>query len=400
MTLKVTPTTLGNRVEVLDLLRGFALLGVFIANMIHFQSPYLYMDPYTWFSSPSDVATFKGIDIFVEASFYPIFAMLFGYGLNMQYEKALANGSAFAPMMARRLAILLGIGVIHALLIWSGDVLFTYAAMGFIMIAAVKISKKWIIPIATIVYIIPNAILYAGTRFLETVDPNAMLAGYADIQKIELAISAYGLGSYGEIFSFRFVEWFTFGFLGAFLGVFMILPLLMIGAGLSKWKVFERAGEMKGRIAVMTVLALAAGIWLKAVPFTGEPTLSAQMLQSVFGGPILAAGYVGLLLLLSQIPLFRTVFRPVSKAGRMSLTTYITQSIVATTIFYSYGFGMYGKIDLETGVWIALGVFIVQVIFAELWLMKFRMGPLEWLWRKATYGKSLTNKEGKGHRLS
>jgi len=157
---------------------------------------------------------------------------------------------------------------------------------------------------------------------------------------------------------------------------------------------------MKGRIAVITILALAAGLWLKAVPFTGEPTLSAQMLQSVFGGPILAAGYVGLLLLLSQIPLFRTVFRPVSKAGRMSLTTYITQSIVATTIFYSYGFGMYGKVDLETGVWMVLGIFIIQVIFAELWLMKFKMGPIEWLWRKATYGKNLTNKEGKGHPLS
>ncbi|WP_318615750.1 DUF418 domain-containing protein [Sporosarcina sp. YIM B06819] len=398
--MNVTPTTLGNRVEVLDLLRGFALLGVFIANMIHFQSPYLYMDPYTWFSSPSDAATFKVIDIFVEGSFYPIFAMLFGYGLNMQYEKTLANGSAFAPMMARRLAILLGFGLIHALLIWSGDVLFTYAAMGFIMIAVVKIPKKWILPIAAILYIIPNAIFYAGTSYLEKASPNSVLSGYADIQQIELAISAYGLGSYGEIFSFRFVEWLPFGFLGVFLAVVMILPLLMIGAGLSKWKVFERAGEMKGRIVVITVMALAAGLWLKAVPFTGEPTLAAQMLQSVFGGPILAAGYVGLLLLLSQIPLFRTVFRPVSKAGRMSLTTYITQSIVATTIFYSYGFGMYGKIDLETGVWIALGVFIIQVIFAELWFMKFSMGPLEWLWRKATYGKKLTNKEGKGHRLS
>jgi len=288
--------------------------------------------------------------------------MLFGYGLNMQYEKTLANGSAFAPMMARRLAILLGIGVIHALLVWSGDVLFTYATMGFIMIAFVRIPKKWLLPVAAVLYIIPNALLYAMTRFLETVSPNSMLAGYADIQQVELAISAYGLGSFGEIFSFRFFEWLTFGLLGTFGGLVLILPLLMIGAGLSKWKVFERAGEMKGRIAVVTVLALTAGIWLKAVPFTGEPTLAAQMLQSVFGGPILATGYVGLLLLLSQIPLFRTVFRPVSKAGRMSLTTYITQSVVATTIFYSYGFGMYGKVDLETGVWMVLGIFIVQVI--------------------------------------
>ena len=113
------------------------------------------------------------------------------------------------------------------------------------------------------------------------------------------------------------------------------------------------------------------------------------MLQSLFGGPVLAAGYVGIVLLLFQIPLFRTVFRPLTKAGRMSLTTYITQSIVATLIFYGYGFGMYGKVDLATGTWIAVGVFAIQVIFAELWLMKFKMGPLEWLWRKGTYGKNL-----------
>ena len=112
--MKLTPTTLGNRIEALDILRGFALLGIFIANMLLFHSPYLYMDPYTWFSTPSDMATFKWIDIFVEASFYPIFAMLFGYGLNMQYEKALANGTSFAPVMARRLGILLGFGLLHA----------------------------------------------------------------------------------------------------------------------------------------------------------------------------------------------------------------------------------------------------------------------------------------------
>ena len=104
--MKLTPVTLGNRIETLDIMRGFALLGIFIANMLHFHSPYLYFDPFTWFSTPGDIETFRWIDIFVEGSFYPIFAMLFGYGLNMQYEKAVANGSPFAPVAARRLGIL------------------------------------------------------------------------------------------------------------------------------------------------------------------------------------------------------------------------------------------------------------------------------------------------------
>lgn len=395
MRLKLTPTTLGNRVEALDLLRGVALLGIFIANMLLFHSPYLYIDPYTWFSTPSDVTTYKWINIFVEASFYPIFAMLFGYGLNMQYEKAIENKTSFAPVMARRLGILLGFGLLHAIFIWSGDVLFTYALMGFIMIAFVRIPKKWVLPIAAIIYIIPSGIMVAATYFLGKLSSNANLEGYADIHQIELSISAYAHGTFAEIMSFRFFEWLLMGLVSTLTGFFIVLPLILIGAGLSKWKVMERASEMKGRIAVVTVVALTAGIWMKSAPYWGQPGMATKLLQQLFGGPIVAAGYVGLILLLFQIPLFRKISRPISKAGRMSLTTYITQSIVATLIFYGYGFGMYGKVDLATGTWIAVGVFAIQVIFAELWLMKFKMGPLEWLWRKGTYGKNLTDKEEK-----
>jgi len=398
--LKLTPTTLGNRIEALDMLRGFALLGIFIANMLVFHSPYMYMDPYTWFSTPGDMAIFKWIDIFVEASFYPIFAMLFGYGLNMQYEKSIANKMSFAPVMARRMGVLLGFGLLHALFIWMGDILFTYALMGFMMIAFVRIPKKWMLPLATFFYIVPSAIIYGFTYFLNKLDPNAMMEGYADIHQIERSLEAYAYGSYGEIFSFRLSEWLTYGLTASLLGIFVVLPLIMIGAGLSKWKVIERAGELKVVITIVTVVSLAAGIWMKAAPHIGGPSPDALILQTQFGGPVLAIGYIGLLLLLYQLPLVRTILRPISKAGRMSLTTYITQSIVGTLIFYAYGFGMYGKVDLATGVGIAVGVFLIQVLFAELWLSKFRMGPLEWLWRKGTYGKKLPNKEEKDQPLS
>ena len=389
--MKLSPVTVGNRVEALDLMRGFALLGIFIANMLHFHSPYLYFDPFTWFD---DIQAFKGIDIFVEASFYPIFAMLFGYGLNMQYEKAVANRSPFAPVAARRLGILLGFGLLHAFFIWYGDVLFTYAIMGFLIIALVRVPAKWLVSIAAVLYIVPTTFFYLVTRFLPNMD------GYSNIQEIELSISAYALGTYGEIFTYRFFEWLFFGLSSTFMGFFIVLPIIIMGVALSKWKVVERANELRGRIAGVTVVTLALGIWIKALPHIGKPTTDVVMLQDTFGGIILAAGYVGLMLLISTIPLFTTVFKPISKVGRMSLTTYITQSIVATLIFYAYGFGLYGKVDVQTGTLIAVGVFAIQVLFAELWLSKFRIGPLEWLWRKGTYGRILKNKEGKQNDLS
>lgn len=384
--MKLLPTTPGERVVAIDYLRGFALLGIFIANMLLFHSPYLYINPYSFFTSGEE-DTFKWIDIFVQGSFYPIFALLFGYGLNMQYEKSIERGVSFARLMTKRLSILLLFGLVHALLIWSGDILFTYALMGFLLILFVRIPAKWLAPLAVLLYVLPVSLFYILLRLMMKLDPNALKGEYADIHQLELSISAFAHGSFSEIFMFRFHEWLLIGLGGFVTGFFIVLPVIMLGAALSKWKVIERAHAFKGRLIVIIVIGLGAGIWIKSLPYllnTGEDN---QWLQDTFGGVLLAAAYVAIILLLCMLPVFRKVFSPIAKAGQMSLTTYIFQSIIATIIFYSYGFGLYGKVDLVTGTWIAIGVFVIQAIFAEIWLSKFRMGPLEWVWRRATYGK-------------
>lgn len=392
--MKLAPTLPADRIEGLDFLRGIALLGIFIANMLTFHSPYIYMDPYSWFTAPSDAASFKMIDIFIEASFYPLFAMLFGYGLNMQYEKARAAGAPFAPFMARRMGILMLFGLIHALLVWSGDILFTYAVMGFVMIAAVRLPKKWLLSVALFVYLAPTALLYALFTWIRKTDPNNVLDGYVDIQKIELAISAYAHGTFGEIFIFRMKEWLMFGLSSALLGLLFILPLVMIGAALSKWKVIERAAQLKVPLLISGVVLTAGGLWLKAMPFTDGPKYeNLLVMQTNLGGPLVTLGYAALLLLLWQLVNVQKILHPIAKAGRMAFTTYIMQSIIATTIFYSYGLGLYGKVDVATGTWMAIGIFVIQVIFAMLWLSKFRMGPLEFLWRKLSYGKNFNKIE-------
>lgn len=375
------------------MLRGFSLLGIFIANMLVFHSPYFYIDPHTYFTTPSDIASFKLVNIFVEASFYPIFAMMFGYGLNMQYEKAIAANRPYAPMMAKRMGILMAFGLIHALFIWSGDILFTYALMGFIMIAVVRIPGKWLMSLAVFIYAIPSVLLIGGTYLLTKAAPGKLMEGFADIQQIERAITAYGHGTYGEALAFRVNEWLLVGLQSVFLGVFMILPLIMIGAAFSKFKLFERAAQLKGRIAMFTVIALVIGITLKSIPYIGEIAYYNTLIQQFIGGPILALGYGGIIILLCQLGLFLTIFRPIASAGRMSLTTYLSQSIIATLLFNHYGAGLYGKVDIETGTLMAVGIFVLQVIFAQLWFMKFKTGPFEWLWRKGTYGKNMTKKE-------
>jgi uncharacterized protein len=112
-----------------------------------------------------------------------------------------------------------------------------------------------------------------------------------------------------------------------------------------------------------------------------------MFVQDIFGGPLVALGYAGLITLLCQLSIFRKLLNPVAKVGRMSMTTYLSQSVIATTIFYSYGFALYGKIDVLTGTWMAVGIFVIQMIYSEIWLSKFKQGPVEAIWKRVTYGK-------------
>ena len=392
----MTPTPLGQRVGALDYLRGIALFGILIANMLHFHSPYAYMDPYSWFADRAGQSLFHFIDVFIEASFYPLFAMLFGYGLNMQYEKSLANGTSPGPFMARRMGVLMLFGVVHSVLIWSGDILFTYALMGFIMIAVIRIPKKWLIALSLVIYFVPTLLLYAILALTRSASMPGMLDGFADQQQIERALAAYGNGTFGEIFAFRLNEFFMFEILGMFTAIFMILPLIMFGAALSKFKVIERMVALRGKLLIAMFVFIPVGVVLKDIPnWDGPKFENIFLVQSIFGGPLLTLGYGALFLLLYQIPFLQVFAKPFATVGRMAFTTYIMQSVIATLIFYSYGAGLYGKVDIVTGTWLAIGIFAFQLIVAHVWLTKFRMGPLEALWRKWSYGKNFTVKEEK-----
>lgn len=388
--MKLTPTTLNNRIEALDLLRGFSLLGILIANMLLFHTPSFHIEPYRYFTESGDMTAFKFIAVFVQSSFYPIFAFLFGYGLNMQYEKAIERGQPFASMMVRRLAILLVFGLLHALFVWSGDVLFTYATLGFLLIFLLRIPAKWLMPFAIVLYAIPGAFLYFVTRLIIKMDPTTFEDELTNPAQVAEAIRVFSSGTVSEIFSFRAMEWVTYGLSSTLLGLFIILPIIMLGAAMSKWKLIERAAQLKVPLIIVGIVAMGMGIWIKILPFTKGSTYDLIQLQQTFGGVILAAGYVSLFLVLTTSPKVRTFFSPLGKAGRMSLTTYLVQSIVATLIFYAYGLGLYGQVSLWTGSFMAIGIFIFQVIFAELWFSRFKMGPIEKIWRLGTYGKKST----------
>ncbi|SEM30624.1 uncharacterized protein SAMN04487786_1661 [Paenisporosarcina quisquiliarum] len=387
----IKPTGVNERIISIDVMRGFALLGIFIVNMLFFHTPYIYINPYTWYQNPSDYETFKMIDIFVQGSVYPLFSMLFGYGLAMQYMKSEANGSPFSKFAVRRLSVLLIIGCIHAFLIWAGDILITYALAGFVLILIIRLKPIWLLLISIFLFLIPNGLLNGLVYLGSLIEPDAMVI-YTGIQAIEASIVAYGQGSWGDIFSQRLADWLYMSGNGLIIisMLFTIVPFLLLGAAAAKWKLIERARELKVFWIITVLVTLIAGTAIKWLPYLTEANLFTMSVQDTFGGPLQAIAYAGVIAMVCSIPIGAKILSPISKAGRMSMTIYLMQSIIATTIFYSYGFGLYGKIDISTGTWMAVGIFALQIVFAEFWFMKFKQGPVELLWRKLTYSNSLS----------
>ncbi|MGM0897764.1 MAG: DUF418 domain-containing protein [Bacillota bacterium] len=383
--MKLQPISLRERVDAIDLMRGFSLFGILVINMLAFHTPLSYIDPYKWFSGNTDQAIFTALDIFVQASFYPLFSMLFGYGLMMQFLRAQEYGQPFMPVAVKRLLILLAFGMVHAFLIWYGDILITYAIMGLLLIGMLRLPPGWLLGLGALLYTLPH-LMFTVIMFLAVmVDPNI----YIGYQEAERSIAAYQSGSFAEIFSRRLTDWYyvnnPFSFI---ILVVTILPLMMIGAAAAKWRLIEQAADKKKTWLVLAISSLIIGLLLKSTPYLFEKNYAYQYVQEMFGGPLVAIGYAGIIALLSLSLNFTKAMSPLIKAGRMSMTVYISQSIIATSIFYSFGLGLYGQVDLLTGTLIAIGIFVVQLIFAELWFTKFSRGPIEMLWRRWTYGKN------------
>ncbi|PUB17878.1 DUF418 domain-containing protein [Paenisporosarcina sp. OV554] len=383
--MKVQPTELHERVVAIDMMRGFSLLGIFIVNMLAFHTPFYYINPYTWYTDPSDKDTFQWIDIAIQGSVYPLFSMLFGYGLMMQFRKSQERGISFIPLGLRRLSILLIIGILHAFLIWSGDILITYALSGFIVLFLLRLSRIWLVTIAFLLYVIPNM----GLALLSYIVSATGEEFYTGFQEIESSLDAFGSGSWMDIFMQRAADW-TYANIesGSLLLIGMtILPYMLLGAAAAKGKLIERTSNKKTFWITLTAVTLVAGFSIKLLPYLFEANFYYMFVQDIFGGPLVAIGYAGLITLLCQLTIFRKLLNPVAKVGRMSMTTYLSQSVIATTIFYSYGFALYGKIDVLTGTWMAVGIFVIQMIFSEIWLSKFKQGPVEAIWKRVTYGK-------------
>ncbi|MGE6516205.1 DUF418 domain-containing protein [Lysinibacillus sphaericus] len=377
------PTMLQERIATLDILRGFSLLGILLVNMYAFYLPMPHIDLGSWFTTPSDMVWQQNLDIYVQSSIYPLFAMLFGYGLAMQWQKAQSREQNFYGTSLRRLVVLFMFGLVHAVLIWWGDILMTYAFCGVFLLLLLRLHPMWLLSIGIII----NGFMHVFMLFIVGyINFNTKIDTYLNITAVEKAITAYGAGNWLDAFMQRLSDLSVQAGVGMWIAsLFTILPYMLIGAAASKWHLVERAKELKWLWLALAIAGLAIGIFVKSMPILHTRTYLLDYIKVYMGGPILSVGYIGLIVLLCMIPLVPKLLSPFAKIGRMSLTMYILQSIIGTCLFYQFGIGWYGKVSVATGVLIAIGIIVVQMVLAEIWLSKWKQGPLEAIWRKITY---------------
>jgi len=390
--LNLQPTQLNERITTIDIIRGVSLLGILLVNMFGFYLPQPHIQLNNWFTEAIDIIWHQNLNIYIQSSFYPLFSMLFGYGLAMQYMKAQRTGLNVYKFIPKRLALLFAIGMAHALFLWWGDIIATYAFCGFFLLLFLR-YKSTILLVMGVVLNSSFHLFYIGILSLSGLLNKAVDEQPVDIQSIQDAVTAYATGGYVDAFIQRLsdlsLQMSPFMWIVA---LFTILPYMLIGAAAAKWRLIERAKELKGLWITLAILATALGLFIKNAPYLFTNTYLLDYLKVYVGGPILSVGYAAIIVVLCFIPAMTKWLSPLAKMGRMSMTMYILQTIICTTLFYNYGFGLYGKIDVPTAVYMALGIFAVQVIIAEIWLSKFKQGPLEAAVKRLTYGKKYSEK--------
>jgi uncharacterized protein len=418
------PATGKERLTSVDTLRGVAVLGILAMNI------YAYSLPYMAYENPSVMGGFDGLNrltwwithMFFSFKMMPIFSMLFGAGLMLMHERFTPRGISFRKLWYRRILWLMVMGAVHGYLLWAGDILFLYSVCGLFLYLFRKKSAKRLIVAASIFYVIaflPN--LAAGYYFgmirdemlprieskLEageelTAEEQAHRKQWDETKKhfnpsredVERDIEVMR-GGYPGIVKYRAPLYFAVStYMLAFGGFWPTIGLMLLGMAFVKMGVFS-ASRSKMFYLILCVIGYGAGLPVAYLSARGAIASDFSFVESfmirgplnLFGGPLVALGHVGMIMLVCRSGILSGLRRRLADAGRMALSNYIGQTLICTTIFYGYGLGLYASFDRSALMLFVAGVWAVELIVSPLWLGRFRFGPLEWLWRTLTYGK-------------
>lgn len=397
------PVEPNKRIEIIDILRGFALLGIIFMNMSFF-SGYVFM-PFEELKQISnfglDNSLYYFLGIIVSGKFYTIFSILFAVGFYIQFNKNRDRAANFLKTYRRRLFILLIIGIIHTLF-WYGDILLTYAIYGFILILFRNVKPKKLLRWTLFFLLIPYVLDFAILPFTEALQPNSPVntnqiptarVSYPDMSNVDV-INTFRDGSVIEIFKLNIHNfiWKQLSYIPSG-GYFNFLGIFLLGYYLASVEFFKKAP--KSTILILTILIGGIIITIAAKLLGGNPyelpTLQniRYKFLSMVGQLLISFSYILAIIKIAQTVIGKKVFKYLIPVGRTALSNYIIQTVLMVLIFYNFGFSLFGKIGLIPTFIIALVIVAIQIILSNIWLKHYRFGPLEWAWRRLTYKKRI-----------
>ncbi len=390
------PTRPVDRVAALDVVRGVAILGILIVNITIFAgADWLRPGAY----EGADAVLRALIAVFAETKFITTFALLFGLGLAMQVARADERGRRGLPLITRRLAVLALIGAVHAVLIWSGDILLPYVVLGLLLLPFLRRRARTCVVWAVVLISLTAVLMLAGGGLLAVGQalggPEVQAeidAGIAEVEAIaDASEAAYTSGSYAAMLEQRLDELVL-----AWQSVVFILPMLLgmglLGVAVVRSGMLADLAAHAGLLRRWTVIGLAVGLpinFVGGILLGGDATATtpASILGwglLVVGGPVLALGYASIA---TRVALARPEVAPVrwlGNVGRTALSNYLLQSVLATGFFY--GFALYGALPLVVAFLAVPAIWVVNLALSAWWTARFRYGPVEWVWRLGTYG--------------
>ena len=384
------PTQSHERINFVDILRGFALIGVLLMNMNGFSGHEFTL---TQIPSGIDKVVVFLLQFLLQAKFYSLFSFLFGWGMAIQWERANTRGTQFVPYYLRRTFLLLIIGLIHAILIWDGDILVMYATLAFILILFRNSKPKTILVFSAACLILSITMTLPG----ETMD--AVRTWYHEVTNFlrhgQPNFQLYATGSYREVLDLR-IDRFLSMFANFLYWFGSIFSMFLLGLYVGKQRIFNNLSEHQTLIRRIMWTGLIVGVVFNGIFLKTnlDPTWVPQAYRHLassgartIGAPALMLFYVSAIITLLRKESWQSRLNQLAPVGRMALSNYLMQSVLCTLIFYGYGLGLYGEISPTLGLILSSSIYIGQMRFSAFWLERFQFGPVEWVWRSLTYGK-------------
>ncbi|MBE2977398.1 DUF418 domain-containing protein [Priestia megaterium] len=371
------------RVKVIDSMRGFSLFGILLANMLIFQYGIYGKDMIHLFSlSPSDSAAYVFLKVAVEESFMPIFTFLFGYSMVKMKESLERRQLGVKRHFFRRFLLLLGLGLLHGVFLWEGDILTFYGMMGvFLLLFFLNRKAKTLLVLASILLILTGAAGYGSLNDnMYLLSDKQTLTTY-----VKDTIHVYGSGTYEQIKDHRNnvdpMNMAGYKFAFAFLFTpFIMGDLFLFGmyAGKEKWFYDVSANQKQyGRWAAALI---PLGLLLKGTMYLW-PDANWAGSTHMLGGSLLSLGYIAGFAWLYAKCEKSFLMKAFESVGRISLSNYLMQTVICTTIFYGYGLGCFGKLGTISGIFVCIGIYGIQLIGSYMYVQKFKTGPVEKLLR-------------------